>query len=76
MAPNVPAVIKKVEAIEAPVYKMNMAESVNPFKAEYNRNKPIARFEDIFCIADDSHITNPNSATISMRIGALEPKMK
>ena len=41
-ATKVPAQIKKVEAMEVPVKRRSIIESVAPFNAAYSKNKPVA----------------------------------
>jgi hypothetical protein len=48
-ATNVPAQIKKVEAIEDFVYARNMMDKVAPLRAAYKTNNPVAVEAFILC---------------------------
>jgi hypothetical protein len=62
MIANVPAVVKKVEAMLSIVYARNMNDIVTPLRIAYAANIKPAVIDDMEFILALSHKTNPISA--------------
>src|SRR5687767_3089181 len=74
--PNVPAVIKKVEAIDSDVYTKNIPESVKPFTNEYRMNIMMAVLALMRWIAPARLPTAINCKMISPKNVMRLPKTK